>query len=241
MTKFGTCSRRMRCLYGFTLIELLVVIALIAILAALISPLISTARKHANVASCTANLRQLAMGSSMYLEEHNQTFWPDTYNNDANGNPNFVQTWSTQSRWDPKPHGPLYYLGYDVVNGDRTRPGTVMDCRNMKQGFLGVVLDYMYNASLGTSLSQVRLPSVQNPTKKILFLTGYNTRFIWNMTPLTPYTATWANSDPAIKTLGAFPHPNERANVLFVDGHTELMSKQDMTDRGLELLCNPAK
>lgn len=51
---------------GFTLIELLVVIAIIALLAAILFPAFSSARDKARQNTCINNIRQVAMGVSMY-------------------------------------------------------------------------------------------------------------------------------------------------------------------------------
>ena len=55
---------------SFTLIELLVVIAIIAILAAMLLPALSKARDAAQCASCLNNLKQLGLGTQMYVTDY---------------------------------------------------------------------------------------------------------------------------------------------------------------------------
>ena len=59
---------------GFTLIELLVVIAIIAILAAILFPVFSQAREKARQASCTSNVRNLAMALAQYNTDYDERF-----------------------------------------------------------------------------------------------------------------------------------------------------------------------
>jgi prepilin-type N-terminal cleavage/methylation domain-containing protein len=58
-------------LRGFTLIELLVVIAIIAILAALLLPVLSSAQARAKRMICQNNLKQLAASWTMYYGDNN--------------------------------------------------------------------------------------------------------------------------------------------------------------------------
>jgi prepilin-type N-terminal cleavage/methylation domain-containing protein/prepilin-type processing-associated H-X9-DG protein len=73
---------------GFTLIELLVVIAIIAILAAILFPVFARAREKARQTSCLSNLKQLALGQLMYVQDYDEMFgffntcWADTHPED---------------------------------------------------------------------------------------------------------------------------------------------------------------
>jgi hypothetical protein len=55
----------------------LVVIAIIAILAALLLPVLSRAKMAADSAGCKSNLRQLMLGPTMYVEEYKAYPEPD--------------------------------------------------------------------------------------------------------------------------------------------------------------------
>src|SRR5580692_6128012 len=55
---------------GFTLVELLVVIGIIALLISVLLPALNKARKMAAALQCSSNVRQLAMATLMFAQEH---------------------------------------------------------------------------------------------------------------------------------------------------------------------------
>jgi len=59
---------------GFTLIELLVVIAILAILAAILFPVLAAARRSAYQSQCLSNLKQLGTAVQSYAQDWDDTF-----------------------------------------------------------------------------------------------------------------------------------------------------------------------
>jgi prepilin-type N-terminal cleavage/methylation domain-containing protein len=72
---------------AFTLIELLVVVAIIALLIAILVPVLSNARQQGKVAVCLANLRSHGQAANAYITEYNNLPWclPWNYKVDGRG------------------------------------------------------------------------------------------------------------------------------------------------------------
>lgn len=63
----------------FTLIELLFVIAIIAIMASILLPALTTAKEYAKKVLCVGNLKQIGNGFGCYLSDYRAFFPPDVY------------------------------------------------------------------------------------------------------------------------------------------------------------------
>jgi prepilin-type N-terminal cleavage/methylation domain-containing protein len=63
----GSCARS-----GFSLVELLTVIAIIAILAAVIFPVMGSVREKARQSSCMSNLHNIWLALRMYKQDERQ-------------------------------------------------------------------------------------------------------------------------------------------------------------------------
>ena len=138
---------------GFTLIELLVVIAIIAIMAALLLPALTRARRQAQSAYCKNNLRQLGVALQLYTVDNDSKYpfyWTLVWGGDAAGALGAVNCW--QLCLQPYLGGPaITHPGFGKADGDAYLRSVWTNCPNFRCPGYGGPTDsfsgsYAYNA-----------------------------------------------------------------------------------------------
>ena len=124
---------------GFTLIELLVVIAIIAILAAMIMPVLVEAKDAARMRRCVGNLKQLGTAIFLYMDDHNDFGLPIDKTMGRHSNDNTwvlfmrpLRNYVGQAIIEPRPTTLTGYQPPNVIwvcSGDFVR-GNVQDDNN---------------------------------------------------------------------------------------------------------------
>ena len=140
MTTVGETKRLRHSARGskFTLIELLVVISILAILASLLMPALSTAQEKARSITCTNRLKQIGQGMFLYAEDYDG--WPvllagdrDPERTDAMHSrwafvigPYVGVKWDENSTWPDKGSSPVLYCPsspMSALRGSYSGPG----------------------------------------------------------------------------------------------------------------------
>ncbi|MDQ8194768.1 prepilin-type N-terminal cleavage/methylation domain-containing protein [Coraliomargarita sp. SDUM461004] len=206
------CLHVNRCT-AFTLIELLVVVAIIAILAAILLPVIGSVRGSANQVACASNLREIGVAFNLYLAEHNGRYPAFT---------GAMYNWGgKRGSWGgPEAEDRALYPYISDINvfhcpadmGDRPsstsslfdRSGNSYSVSNSAER--GVLATETSGSRLGVSGIYNLL---ENPSRTIL-----------------AFDHTVRNGEGGYMGNSVFWHPNDTSNVLLADGHITVFSRE---------------
>jgi prepilin-type N-terminal cleavage/methylation domain-containing protein/prepilin-type processing-associated H-X9-DG protein len=186
---------------GFTLIELLVVIAIIAILAAILFPVFARAREKARATSCLSNIKQIALGTLMYINDYDETLPMSRYPAPVYSNNLYVAV------------AVHPYIGQGDITGWAGKNYGIWECpsKRVKPAWYGgAYCDYGYNLRLDAkSLADIRYPAQTAMFGETRYYhSGKDAEYGWySFTSFTGFRMHYAH--------------NEQAMFGFVDGHAK--------------------
>lgn len=228
---------------GFTLIELLVVIAVIAILAALAIPVLAGSANKAKLANEVAAGKSLTAALQMYAADNNGDVLPG-FVDPAKVNQRVVDNDGKQIGGEPAKRYPWRlapYLGYDVrkaflasgqdiLNNDLVYTVSAIPSLGMNTVYLGgdegKARSNPFNPRFSSAFTRDggvrKMTQVLRPSHMIAFVSASAPNFMGS----DPQPGHFRVEHPAVNV--DFRHADDKALVVFVDGHTELLDRQQL-------------
>jgi prepilin-type N-terminal cleavage/methylation domain-containing protein len=217
---------------AFTLVELLVVIGIIAVLMAILLPVLSKARAAAKRTACMSNVRQLYSGILMYCNDSNGYFptcaaWDDGIS--------YVQMNEDWIAWEANRNlEDSAILKYLATGGEKFKallrcPSDSFEGRVTKIGIVAGQGPYLYSYAMNGSMAmnlrlrsdeqplRTKINQWRSPSMKILLTEGHERG-------TAPF---WNYADPLTQRHGAATSPVSKrmkginVSTAFIDGHVE--------------------
>jgi len=237
--------------YAFTLVELLVVVAIIAVLAAIAVPVLANSGKGARQASEIAAARSISSAMQLYASENNGAVLPGFHlaRNEkvTDGDNNLIP--STAAKRYPWRLAP--YLGYNVqaaylASGQKIKDSSQLQYMVSLIPSLGMNTVYVggnetkpnpfnLNPRTGPRLAQQfaeqggisRMIQAHRPSQLIAFVSA-----VYSDSRMDGEQPGYFSVEYPDKNV-AFRHAADKALVVFLDGHTELLDREQLRNERL--------
>jgi len=214
---------------AFTLVELLVVIAIIAILSAMLLPVLGKSRLCAQRAACESNLRQMGIATMLYWDDNGGNCFR-YYFGTTNSGQILWFGWLGPGQEEQRPYDLSLGALFPYLNDSNVRLCPTLNSKmaQFKLKATNVVFSYGYNGFLSTptNLPPLNISQIKQPTEIALFADSAQVNdFQAPASHSNPMIEEWYSLDnptnyPSTKY---YPHGHfrhlQRANVAFCDGH----------------------
>lgn len=191
---------------GFTLVELLVVMAIIAILAALLLPVLARAKEKSRATTCLSNLRQWNVALALYLQDNEDQIPRRGQGIQPLHDIDRPEDWF--NALPPTMGLPAYYSM--VTNNSVPKPGqsSVFVCPSAQSTTNDFFLSYAMNFYLSPTSRPTphRMSEIPQPSALAFMADG---------------GVAYSSTVPSSKPYSVQARHGQRANVSFLDGHAQ--------------------
>lgn len=206
---------------GFTLIELLVVIAIIAILAAILFPVMVAVKSKADSTRCMNSAKQIASAVSAYADQFDGKYPLNRIDGDIK------RGWKRQL-WNTKfiKTRELYICPSNIAAKSKVPADKIDESEDfpVSYAYNGLILHEMFNAVSdpnapdGISRPGTKMSEIVSPSKTIFILESRS-----KQADLGCWTMEWRYKK--IATMGPFQiHTGKRINWIFCDLHVQSLT-----------------